>query len=181
MRMSDWSSDVCSSDLRGEAVHRDQREQARQHLVVGMQRVMQDRGVGVAVEGDVGAQAGLQAEIAEGGGASDEGIEEAVAITLQLDAAGLQIVDRNFVAQPRCQQRFALRIGENGVFEAEGDVGKAVFVVQHFVEVGIRIAVFGRNEAETLRQGKAQLESSKIDVAAVGHKILRQPVVRSEE
>src|SRR3546814_4512143 len=84
-----------------------------------MQRVMQDRGVGVAVEGDVGAQAGLQAEIAEGGGASDEGIEEAVAITLQLDAAGLQIVDRNFVAQPRCQQRFALRIGENGVRSEE--------------------------------------------------------------
>src|SRR3546814_19269726 len=91
-----------------------------------MQRVMQDRGVGVAVEGDVGAQAGLQAEIAEGGGASDEGIEEAVAITLQLDADGLQIDDRNFVAQPRCQQRFALRIRENGVFAAEGDVGKAV-------------------------------------------------------
>src|SRR3546814_19539125 len=79
-----------------------------------MQRVMQDRGVGVAVEGDVGAQAGLQAEIAEGGGASDEGIEEAVAITLQLDAAGLQIVDRNFVAQPRCQQRLDRKIGVVG-------------------------------------------------------------------
>src|SRR3546814_19837793 len=102
-----------------------------------MQRVMQDRGVGVAVEGDVGAQAGLQAEIAEGGGASDEGIEEAVAITLQLDAAGLQIVDRNFVAPTRCQQRIAIRIGENGVCADEGVVGKAVFGVKQFVvEIG---------------------------------------------
>ena len=40
---------------------------------------------------DLRAALGLQAEIAQGGGASDEGIEEAVAVTLQLDAAGLQI------------------------------------------------------------------------------------------
>src|SRR3546814_1697762 len=123
-----------------------------------MQRVMQDRGVGVAVEGDVGAQAGLQAEIAEGGGASDEGIEEAVAITLQLDAAGLQIVDRNFVAQPRCQQRFALRIGENGVFEAEGDVGKAVRSEEHTSELQslmrISYAVFCLKKKKTKKQHK---------------------------
>src|SRR3546814_794539 len=74
---------------------------------------------------------------------------------------------------------YEMRISDwsSDVCSSDLDVGKAVFVVQHFVEVGIRIAVFGRNEAETLRQGKAQLESSKIDVAAVGHKILRQPVV----
>src|SRR3546814_16362913 len=83
-----------------------------------MQRVMMERGVAVAVEGEVGAQAGLQAEIAEGGGASDEGIEEAVAITLQLDAAVLQILDRHYVAQPRGQQRLAPRIGATGVSEA---------------------------------------------------------------
>src|SRR3546814_15368170 len=89
-----------------------------------MQRVMQDRGVGVAGEGDVGAQAGLQAEIAEGGGASDEGIEEAVAVTLQLDAAGFQLVDRNFVAQHRCQQRFAPRVGANGVLTPQAMLEK---------------------------------------------------------
>src|SRR3546814_17067790 len=106
MRISDWSSDVCSSDLdgdrgiavvtakvqqvdavqfpqgagqaigvvdRGEAVHLDQREQARQHLVGGMQRGMQDRGVGVAGEGVVGAQARPKAKTAEGGVAGEDG------------------------------------------------------------------------------------------------------------
>src|SRR3546814_18433145 len=116
MRISDWSSDVCSSDLdgdrgiavvtakvqqvdavqfpqsagqaigvvdRGEAVHLDQREQDRQSLVVGMQRVMQERGFGIAVEGDVCAQDALQAGFADEGRAREQGRKDNGANTCQ--------------------------------------------------------------------------------------------------
>src|SRR3546814_13476027 len=58
MRISDWSSDVCSSDLRGEAAVAHQMEQPREDAVGGVGVEVAGRLVGQEERGIVGQTSG---------------------------------------------------------------------------------------------------------------------------
>ena len=102
----------------------------------------------------------MQPEIAEGPRSRYEGIEKAVTVALQLDAARLQILNRDLVAEPCRQQGLGLGLGNQRILEAQGDVGETVFILQHLVEVGIDVSVLGGDKAEPFRDGETELQRS---------------------
>ena len=113
-----------------------------------MRRVVQDRGVLAGLEGDIAAETGLQAEFPEGPGAGDEGVQPATAVAHQIDPGGVEVADRDLVAQAGGRDRFGFGLGVESVFEPEGNVGKAVGVVENLVELEPTEAVLGGDERQ---------------------------------
>src|SRR3546814_15487321 len=103
MRIRDWSSDVCSSDLIGPIVERHvlqpfARERLAQLLLIGevVASIMQSRPVAVATECDIGGM------VVESGRRQHMGVCDRHPLSL-VDSGGIAVIDK--IGRASCRER----------------------------------------------------------------------------